>query len=138
PGTPASRMCFDRKTLENPPGGGGRVRRFGEGRRPRGDLASLTVGGTTTEDARSPLPGRDPVVSVRRIGEAAADAPAGRVRLLVVHRDEVAGRQLQRQLHEFGGGFEVAVAGRLSTALAHLATSPTDAVLADLSLPDSN
>jgi len=96
------------------------------------------VGGTTTEDAKSPLPGRDPVVSARRIGEAVADAAPGRVRLLLVDPDEVAGRQLQRQLHEFGAGFEVAVAGRLSTALAHLATSPTDSVLADLSLPDSN
>jgi len=96
------------------------------------------VGGTTTEDAKSPLPGRDPVVSARRIGEAVADAVPGRVRLLLVDPDEVAGRQLQRQLHEFGAGFEVAVAGRLSTALAHLATSPTDSVLADLSLPDSN
>ena len=96
------------------------------------------MGGTTTEDAQSPLPGHDPVVSARRIGEVAADAAAGRVRLLLVDPDEVAGRQLQRQLHEFGGGFEVAVAGRLSTALAHLATSPTDAVLADLSLPDSS
>ena len=96
------------------------------------------MGGTTTEDAKSPLPGRDPVVSARRIGEAVADAAPGRVRLLLVDPDEVAGRQLQRQLHEFGAGFEVAVAGRLSTALAHLATSPTDSVLADLSLPDSN
>lgn len=98
----------------------------------------MTVSGTTTDDARSPLQGREPIVSARRIGEAAADTSPGRVRLLLVDRDEVAGRQLQRQLHEFGGGFEVAVAGRLSTALAHLATSPTDAVLADLSLPDSN
>src|SRR6185437_3242390 len=89
---------------KNPPGGGGRVRRFGEGRRPRGDLASSTVGGTTTEDAKSPLPGRDPVVSARRIGEAVADAAPGRVRLLLVDPDEVAGRQLQRQLHEFGAG----------------------------------
>ncbi|HEX3332207.1 MAG TPA: response regulator [Gaiellales bacterium] len=96
------------------------------------------MGGTTTEDAKSPLPGRDPVVSVRRIGEAVTDAAPGRVRLLLIDADQVAGRQLQRHLHEFGGGFEVAVAGRLSTALAHLATSPTDAVLADLSLPDSN
>jgi len=97
------------------------------------------VSGTTTEDARSPLPARDPVVSARRIGEAAGETAAGgRLRLLLVDADEVAGRQLQRQLHEFGGGFEVAVAGRLSTALAHLATAPTDAVLADLSLPDSN
>ena len=95
------------------------------------------MSGTTTEDARSPLPGRDPVVSARRIGEAAADTAATRVRLLLVDPDEVAGRQLQRQLHEFGAGFEVAVAGRLSTALAHLATAPTDAVLADLGLPDA-
>jgi signal transduction histidine kinase len=94
------------------------------------------VSGTTTEDTRSPLPARDPVVSARRIGEAAGDAAAGRVRLLVIDSDEVAARQLQRQLHEFGAGFEVAVAGRLSTALAHLATTPTDAVLVDLALPD--
>ena len=95
------------------------------------------MNGTTTEDARSPLPARDPVVSARRIDAAAGDAAAGRVRLLLVDADEVAAHQLQRQLHEFGAGFEVAVAGRLSTALAHLATAPTDAVVADLSLPDA-
>jgi signal transduction histidine kinase len=94
------------------------------------------VSGTTTEDARSPLPARDPVVSARRIGEVAGDAAAGPVRLLLIDSDEVSARQLQRQLHEFGAGFEVAVAGRLSTALAHLATAPTDAVLVDLALPD--
>jgi signal transduction histidine kinase len=96
------------------------------------------VSGTTTEDARSPLPARDPAVSARRIGAAAADASPGRVRLLLVDSDEVAARQLQRGLHDFGAGFEVAVAGRLSTALAHLATAPTDAVLVDLALPDSS
>jgi signal transduction histidine kinase len=96
------------------------------------------VSGTTTEDARSPLPARDPAVSARRIGAAAADAAPGRVRLLLVDSDEVAARQLQRGLHDFGAGFEIAVAGRLSTALAHLATAPTDAVLVDLALPDSS
>jgi signal transduction histidine kinase len=96
------------------------------------------VSGTTTEDARSPLSARDPVVSARRIGDVAGDAAAGRTRLLLVDSDEVAARQLQRQLHEFGAGFEVAVAGRLSTALAHLATAPTDAVLIDLALPDGS
>ena len=95
------------------------------------------MNGTTTEDARSPLPVRDPVVSARRIGAAAGDAAAGRVRLLLVAADEGGAHQLQRQLHDFGAGFEVAVAGRLSTALAHLATAPTDAVVADLSLPDA-
>ncbi|HEX5556853.1 MAG TPA: response regulator [Gaiellales bacterium] len=95
------------------------------------------MSGTTTEDARSPLPARDPAVSARRIGAAAADAAPGRVRLLV-DSDEVAARQLQRGLHDFGAGFEIAVAGRLSTALAHLATAPTDAVLVDLALPDSS
>jgi signal transduction histidine kinase len=78
------------------------------------------------------LPARDPVVSARRIGDGAT----GRMRLLLVDPDEVSAHQLQRQLHEFGAGFEVAVAGRLSTALAHLATAATDAVLVDLALPD--
>src|SRR6185312_8647524 len=103
-----SRMRLDRKTLEKPP-------RWRRPRTPfRGGSASarrssiFDGSGTTTEDARSPLPGRrQPIVSARRIDEAAADAAPGRLRLLLVDRDEVAGRQLQRQLHEFGAGFEV-------------------------------
>ena len=78
-------------------------------------------------------------MSVRRLTATAdgAAAEAGPIRLLLIEADEVAARQLRRKLRECGAAFEVATVGRLDTALAHLATTATDAVLVDLALPES-
>jgi signal transduction histidine kinase len=86
--------------------------------------------GITTEDASSPLPGSEPVVTARGVERE-------RVRLLLVEADQVAARMLQRELREGDPAFEVAAVDRLDAALRHLAGAETDAVLVDLSLPDS-
>jgi signal transduction histidine kinase len=83
--------------------------------------------GITTEDAR-PLPVPDPVVDTRR---------PERIRLLLVEADQVAARMLQHQLREGDPAFEVATVDRLDAALDHLGAATTDAVVVDLSLPDS-
>jgi signal transduction histidine kinase len=77
------------------------------------------LAGFTTEDARSPLPPvPDPVVDAR----------------LAAGTD---GLELQRELREGDPAFEVATVDRLDAALHHLGGAATDAVLVDLSLPDS-
>ncbi len=93
---------------------------------------------TTTDDAAAHEV-HEPVVSVRRLTATAAALPGdgGPIRLLLIEPDEVASRQLRRQLRGSGSAFEVATVERLETALAHLATTPTDAVLVDLALPES-
>ncbi len=95
--------------------------------------------GFTTEDARFPLPVPDPVVDARRLSASAAGAEleGERIRLLLVEADQVAARMLQRELREGDPAFEVATVDRLEAALGHLGEEPTDAVLVDLSLPDS-
>jgi signal transduction histidine kinase len=96
--------------------------------------------GFTTEDARPSLPVPDPVVDSRRLaGSAAADAELEheRIRLLLVEADQVAARMLQHQLREDDPAFEVATVDRLDAALDHLGAAATDAVVVDLSLPDS-
>jgi signal transduction histidine kinase len=82
--------------------------------------------GTSTEDAgpRLPVPG----------GEVDGE----RIRLLLVEADQVAARMLQRELREGDPAFEVVIADRLDAALTHLREASTDAVLVDLSLPDSS
>ena len=94
---------------------------------------------TTTDDAITAQAAHGPVVSVRRLTATADGVPAdgGPIRLLLIEADEVASRQLRRQLRGSGSAFQVATVERLDTALAHLATTPTDAVLVDLALPES-
>jgi signal transduction histidine kinase len=96
--------------------------------------------GFTTEDARPLLPVPDPVVDSRRLAaSAAADAEVERerIRLLLVEADQVAARMLQHQLREDDPAFDVATVDRLDAALDHLGAAATDAVVVDLSLPDS-
>jgi signal transduction histidine kinase len=91
--------------------------------------------GITTEDARPPLPVPDPVVDTHRL--AASTGEPERIRLLLVEADQVAARMLQHQLREGDPAFEVATVDRLDAALDHLGAATTDAVVVDLSLPDS-
>jgi signal transduction histidine kinase len=92
------------------------------------------VPGLPTEDATAAA---DPVVTVRRVAAPAGASAARPIRLLLIEADEVAARQLQRQIAEFDAAFEVSTAGRLDAGVAHIASTATDAVLVDLSLPDS-
>jgi signal transduction histidine kinase len=92
--------------------------------------------GFTTEDARFTLPGPHPVVDARRLPPR-PELEGERIRLLLVEADQVAARMLQRELREGDPAFEVATVDRLEAALDHLGEAPTDAVLVDLSLPDS-
>jgi signal transduction histidine kinase len=59
-----------------------------------------------------------------------------RIRLLIIEPDEVASRQLQHEI-EASGVFDVAAVGGLDVGLAHLDAAGADAVLVDLSLPDT-
>jgi signal transduction histidine kinase len=95
--------------------------------------------GITTEDARSPLPVPEPVGGTRRLAAAGEDPELDRerIRLLLVEADEVAARMLQNELREGDPAFEVATVDRLDSALDHLGQATTDAVVVDLSLPDS-
>ena len=86
--------------------------------------------GFTTEDARPPLPVPDPVVDTRSLD-------GDRIRLLLVEADQAAARTLQHELREDDPAFEVATVDRLDAALDHLGAAATDAVVVDLSLPDS-
>jgi DNA-binding response OmpR family regulator len=86
--------------------------------------------GFTTEDARPPLPVPDPVVDTRSL-------EGDRIRLLLVEADQAAARALQHELREDDPAFEVATVDRLDAALDHLGAAATDAVVVDLSLPDS-
>jgi signal transduction histidine kinase len=98
------------------------------------------LAGFTTEDARSLLPPvPDPVVDARRLaaGTDGLDRHRERIRLLLIEADQVAARTLQRELREGDPAFEVATVDRLDAALHHLGGAATDAVLVDLSLPDS-
>jgi signal transduction histidine kinase len=95
---------------------------------------------TPTDDATTPRPTHEAVVSVRRLAAPAAEGAGARmepIRLLLIEADQVAARQLQRQLRDVGAAFEVATVGRLDAALAHLATVATHAVLVDLALPET-
>ena len=60
-----------------------------------------------------------------------------RIRLLLVEADQAAARTLQHELREDDPAFEVATVDRLDAALDHLGAAATDAVVVDLSLPDS-
>jgi signal transduction histidine kinase len=92
----------------------------------------------STDDATATQPAAEPVVSVRRLTAAEGLAgEAGTLQLLLIEADEVASHQLQRQLRGSGSAFAVTAVERLDAALAHLATTPTDAVLVDLALPES-
>ncbi|MEP6642643.1 MAG: response regulator [Gaiellales bacterium] len=95
--------------------------------------------GFTTEDPRPPLPIPDPVVDTRRLAAAGEDLELERerIRLLLVEADQVAARMLQHELREGDAAFEVATVDRLDAALDHLGEARTDAVVVDLSLPDS-
>jgi signal transduction histidine kinase len=79
-------------------------------------------------------------VSARGVAAAAAESGSRPhpIRLLLIEADEVAARQLQHQILDFDAAFEVATVGRLDAALEHLRGAATDAVLVDLSLPDSS
>jgi signal transduction histidine kinase len=97
--------------------------------------------GITTEDAKAPLPVPDPVVDTRRLAASAVEAvelERESIRLLLVEADQMAARMLQRQLREGDPAFEVATVDRLDAALDHLGEAATDAVVVDLSLPDSH
>jgi signal transduction histidine kinase len=94
--------------------------------------------GFTTEDARHSLPVPAPVVDSRRLAAAAgAELEREPIRLLLVEADQVAARMLQHQLHEDDPAFEVSTVDRLDAALDHLGEAATDAVVVDLTLPDS-
>ena len=74
----------------------------------------------------------------RRLAAAArAELEREPIRLLLVEADQVAARMLQHQLHEDDPAFEVATVDRLDAALDHLGEAATDAVVVDLTLPDS-
>lgn len=68
-----------------------------------------------------------------------SQSPARRYRVLLVEDDDQHAQLAALWIEAEGrGAFELRRAGRLSSALASLAATPADAVLLDLSLPDSD
>jgi signal transduction histidine kinase len=82
------------------------------------------VNGEGAHGASSPAHAPAPVISAR----------ARRVRLLVIDADEVAARQLQREL-EASNAFDVTAVAGLDDGLAHIDAEGADAVLVDLAPP---